>query len=528
MAATVTSDFTVLWDAESTTNWTLNKGDTYSGFQRQGSYCLGDQVSQTSYTDVYSLSSAVNLDGKYIYFWVQLWGNPDTLANGGIRFRLSDGTNTIEVHVGGSDKRGMRYGGWEAFCFYCNKTYIQDNMTYTTVGGSLGSLDLTNITEVGVGWKMLSKVVGTSPNVLWDVCYYGTKLTVTGGSDTDPATWKDIADADASTSNAWGVISEVESGVFEIQGKLVFGDSSGTGSVYFKDTSKLLVFKDMWVDAYSIDVVGNSSGTTYFYWGEKSGTAGINGLTIRCPSGIPLNFDAYTHSSNITDFGIYGSTIIDGGTIKLPDSSSAEVLNTSFISCDIVYAYQCTIQGCNFITANDRALWLPTNNNVSDCSFIGNNHATYLTTAGTYTYDALQFSNNTYDIENASSGDVTVNAVNGSNPSTYDNSGGGTTTIVNSVYLTVYVKDEDNNPVQDAAVYIEKASDGTELMNQLSDSNGKAQTTYNYTGDTDIIVRVRKSSPGATRYFPLKTTGTITSNGFTVTTVLIKDDIASP
>jgi len=123
---------------------------------------------------------------------------------------------------------------------------------------------------------------------------------------------------------------------------------------------------------------------------------------------------------------------------------------------------------------------------------------------------------------------VTVNAVNGSNPSTYDNSGGGTTTIVNSVYLTVYVKDEDNNPVQDAAVYIEKASDGTELMNQLSDSNGKAQTTYNYTGDTDIIVRVRKSSPGATRYFPLKTTGTITSNGFTVTTVLIKDDIASP
>jgi len=524
MAATIIADFTVLWDAESTSGWTLNKGDVYSGFQRQGNYCLGDQVSQTSYDDIYTLDSPVNLSGKYIYFWVQLWGNPDTVANGGIRFYLSDGTNAISLHVGGSDKRGMHYGGWEAFCFYCDSTYIQDNMTYTQVSGS-GIPDLTSITEVGVGWKILSKTVGTSPNVLWDVCYYGTGLKVVNGTSSDPATFKDIADADASTSNAWGVIVETEPGVYEIQGNIYVGDEGGTYDTYFKDTGKLIIYKNMWVDKYNLEIRGNSATTTHFYLGEKSGSVGINGLTIRSPSSIPFNIDAYTYSEQIDGFGIYGSTILDAGTIKLPDDSSNEVLNTSFISCDLVYPYQCTVTDCSFITANNRALWIPTTNNISKCRFIGNTYATYITSAGSYTYDALTFSGNTYDIENASGGDVTINAVNGSNPTTYYNSAGGSTTIVNSVYVTVYVKDKDLNPIQNARVYVYNLDDGDVIINDYTDNNGMVQVTYNYTGDKNLLIRVRQSS-SSPKYIPVVTYGTLTSSGYTTTIIMYQDQVA--
>jgi hypothetical protein len=102
--------------------------------------------------------------------------------------------------------------------------------------------------------------------------------------------------------------------------------------------------------------------------------------------------------------------------------------------------------------------------------------------------------------------------------------GGGSTTIVNSVYLRVYVKDEANAPISGASVAIYKSSDNTQLMNETTDVNGLAEETFNYPGsDVPIYIRVRKSSPGSTRYTPVQTTGTITSTGFTLTVVLIAD-----
>ena len=64
-------------------------------------------------------------------------------------------------------------------------------------------------------------------------------------------------------------------------------------------------------------------------------------------------------------------------------------------------------------------------------------------------------------------------------------------------------------------------------MNKQSNASGVAQETFNYSSDTDIDIRIRKSSSGSTRYFPINTTGTITTNGFSLTAVMTEDDIAS-
>ena len=532
---TVTASAIKVWDAESTSNWTTNKGDVYSGWQREGSYCLGDQVSQTSFTEVYdyygATGSYLNVSGKFVTFWVLLWGSPNTLANAGVGYYLEDSAgNAVILHLGGSDKGGMYYGayGWQCFSFYADATYLQNNVTYTQSAGSAFP-DLTNLEKVGVHFNITSKAVGTSPNVMWDVCYALDYVTITGGSDTTPLTFDDIVSAD--DTNAWGIISEIETGTYFVQGKFRFGDT--TNDTYFVDKGKLVIFKDTWVPDgfHEFDIYRGSANTTVFQLGEKSDSAGINGCVVRAPSDKRFVLDAYTNydvtNMSAGDVGLYGSSFYYMYQGKLPDSSNGEVLTCNFINSGLLYAYQTTIQGTNFIGSEERALWIPTNHNVSDSNFIGNYVAVYLDTEGDYTFDALIFSGNTYDIENATSGTINVNCVNGSNPTTVLNSGGGTTNIINTVYVTVYVKDKDLNPIENARVWVYNLDDASEIMNTYTDADGVAQTTVNYQGDRNLEIRVRKSSPTeGTRYIPVRTYGTLTSSGFTTTVIMYPDTVA--
>lgn len=210
---------------------------------------------------------------------------------------------------------------------------------------------------------------------------------------------------------------------------------------------------------------------------------------------------------------------------------------------------------------------------VTNSKFINCNRAIKITTAGTYTFDNLTFSGNTYDIENSSAGLVTINATNGANPVTHIETGGGSTTINNTKTLKATVVDKGTAPIETAQVAIFKTSDNTQLMNQdtatitagsfvvnvkytivtvgttdftligaASNTIGVAFTAtgagsgtgtatngiasvsdFNYTIDTPIYIRVRKSSAGTTKYIPVSTTGTITSTGFTATITLTED-----
>jgi len=63
------------------------------------------------------------------------------------------------------------------------------------------------------------------------------------------------------------------------------------------------------------------------------------------------------------------------------------------------------------------------------------------------------------------------------------------------------------------------------LMNEETNASGIASESYNYGGEMDVDIRVRLST-GSTKYFPYKTTATISGN-MSVTAVLIEDTIIS-
>jgi len=101
----------------------------------------------------------------------------------------------------------------------------------------------------------------------------------------------------------------------------------------------------------------------------------------------------------------------------------------------------------------------------------------------------------------------------------------GATIAPSATYtLTVTVKDTAGAIIQNARVYIERDSDGQEIMNELTNASGIAQTTWDE-NSIAININIRKSTSG-TRYFPASTFGTI-DGGFTLTQVLIEDTIAN-
>lgn len=98
---------------------------------------------------------------------------------------------------------------------------------------------------------------------------------------------------------------------------------------------------------------------------------------------------------------------------------------------------------------------------------------------------------------------------------------------LNTVTATITVLDYLGNAIQNARVAVYKTSDGTELMNTVTNSSGIATGSIVYDADTQIDIRVRKSSTGTTRYINNDSIGVLTSLGFSTIITLIIDSIVS-
>lgn len=525
MAITVTPDLTLISDCENITEW-VPEPDLDGDFKIQGSNCMAAQVKATlSSIYEYIFGSAQDMTGKHIYVWMMIAGVADTKANGGYRIYVeTDANNYGTWYVGGGDEipTASHPGGWGC--------YVIDPAS--TPNDGTGTVNPASITKIGVQFKTLSSVVGQANNCFWDICRYGKGLTITSGI-TDQIGFEDIFNEDNLSANKYGVITK-GSGTYIIQGLLTFG-GTGAENIDFIDKSQVVIFptNEFASDSFYGIKVQCGTGTTNFTLGEQADTSGVIGCLLKAAGTKTFSFDVSDADND--KILLYGSSFINAGTITLPSNAdNREVVNCAFEVCAEVLADTCIVQYCNFISADDRAVRMSsTSHHITDCNFIGCPKAIHIDVAGTYEFNALKFIGNTYDIENSTvGGDVYIDRTNDSDPSSEKllNSGAppGTITINPlSVYLTIWVKDEANVAVGEASVAIYKSADDTQLMNELSDVDGKAQEAFQYTDDIDIYIRVRKSSSG-TRYFPLKTTGTITSTGFTLTAVLIEDEIVSP
>jgi hypothetical protein len=522
MAVTITDNRTIVDEADSITGWTGNSLSLFTTdpdpIETTGS--LGIVVS-TATQDVYFTSAARNLTNKLVYVWVFPRGAMDTTANGGISVHLGDGTNRIAFHLAGSDVAGFRHDsgpvGW--YCLLLDTSNLPAAITVRA--GTLVGLNLGAITQIGATFKTLAKSVGGSQNCFIDIMRIcdpslndKAALTIIGGTSGDPGKFSEIAALDRSTGNqqAYGVIRELGAGLFGCQSSMRFGNPTGTASSWFEDTNTSVAFESrgLTTSRYAIAIRDNGVGTTTFKLGTKSGSGstanGTDGCTITIPTGVGGEFDSQT-DTNVTDVFLYGS-VFTGFTNGFRMRTSQEFIGSSLVASGAFEPGGTTVTNST-ITGSTAAAAVIVNsvaemNNIINCTFTNNTNAIRINTAGTYTFDGLIFSGNTFDVENASTGLVTINATNGSTVATFTNTGAGATTVINNPKTFTVT-----NIIEDSEVRLIQVSGLTELagvenvaatptgINEVTvsaDPNNagrfRVSYAYNYSGDIPIFVVV--------------------------------------
>ena len=290
-----------------------------------------------------------------------------------------------------------------------------------------------------------------------------------------------------------------------------------------------------------------------------------------------------SHNAGAT-LNFSGTTVV-GATVTLQATSDLD--GTDFINCSTFTQNGATLTNCAFTNTKVSASSTADAVLISSSSFTkttGTQHGIEISgTAANCTLSNLTFtgyasSNGSTGNEaiyvNISSGSMTISIDGGSTPSI--RTAGATVTVENSVNLIITVLDSSTNPVPTAQVAIYRVSDDVELMNEDTQtvttgafvvgikytivnvgdtdftligatsntvgigfiatgvgggttgtaSNGVATQSFNYTTNTPVYVRIRKSSTGGTKYIPTSTTGTITSSGYSLTVTLPSDEYA--
>ena len=479
---------------DATTGWAggIAQLDTYTDVKIEGSACLAAWIDNTtSAIEYYTITSVDLSGGEHIYMWMMCSGVVDTKANGGYRIVAYSGTaggsNYMTWYVGGNDTHGT---GWLLLC--CD---------VSASGSETGTFDPTDVVAIGIQFKTTTAALKRGQtymhNCFWDAVRYGTGSVVTSAS-TDDADYEDIYD-DEINDNYFGVIQK-SYGSYIQTGKIILG-GTGTETCDFVIDNELVIFPSndkVASDFYEILPLGNATNPTYVI---------ITGSVIKAAGSEKFTIDS--SGANINTFTITGSTLNNGGTITFLTGQT--ITAVVFTGCDTVdpngaTLSECTIENATVTGTSAGSLMVNVDTEGESCSDINfknypgsTTYAVYVAASVTeFDMDNWQFDdpNNTtsYAVYWAGTGGtLTINALNGTNLVTAGcTSAGGTVTVVNSVTLTVTVKRADTKAlISNAEVAIYKASDDSELMNELTVS-GVATEVFAYPGTAvDIYWRVR-------------------------------------
>lgn len=493
MPGKIEANLYTLDGAEATTSWITNGFTTAVGTvddpRIEGSLCLQGRVSNTTAWASFLTGTPINFtDGKRIFFWFNntCSASTDTIANGGIGMWVSSLSAITIVgstpNNGPNDsknwfidgKDGNPMGGWT--CFSYNP---QNNATL-----SLGSPLLTGVRQIGIRNKTTSTVATSTRNIMFDVLRIGTGLIVTEGVSNNPITLNDIYSTGILQTNMWGILNK-KNEVYFLNGKIYFGKNNQQILTYFKDTNQSIVFPDFPVgdDFYEISSYGNTGAlTTTVQLGNYDGVNTSQGCVVK---GAGKAMWSPLVKDNNSSFKIYGSILSEIRTGLF--NSSSEIRNSSINNSGPIIPSGCTISGCAFNSATGiAALYINSPSeitNISNCTFNNGRAGLLIQSTGTYSFNKFTFNSNTYDIVNSSTGLVTVNAINGGNVATYNNTNGGTTTINNLVTLTL------NGIISGSEIRIFNAGTTTELGGiESGNTSFLYQYNYNPGQNVDIVV----------------------------------------
>ena len=424
MAVTVTPLLTTVDAALSTTGWTADGEwgglNTDDAIFREGGGSLRGQISEAA-GHLYHTLGAVDLTAaanRRVYAWILPPGSFDTFANGGLRIVLGDDTNRIAYYVGGNDVNQFQVGAWS--CVTLDANNVPTN--FEVLAGSEGSLDLTAITEIGVGINNPAKAVGSSPNSWCDIITYGTGLRITGGGSGTEGNFAELAADDTDTANAYGIIREIQAGVYGIQGDLIFGDGPGSGSIDFLDDDVVVLVED--------NVKGTGTNTDISINGAHNATGSFSvELGLAVGSGDTQNGRSglLFINTNALQSVNFDWSDADAETLLLYGCSMTRMTGTVAFSADATNGPNHKLSGCTFAECGqvgmgrvvgrnltfaghdgvDSAVLWNADIDIKNSQFLANTDSTNdpaaieHTVAGTFGYNNLQFADNDFDIRNS-------------------------------------------------------------------------------------------------------------------------------
>jgi len=493
-----------------------------------------------AYSTVTSFSGA----SRHLHIYLRVLYPIRNKSVGGVCLYLGDATNQGLWYATGLDQG---YSG--DYFHYVLNIDATDGPNSNLNSGTEPSM--TALVRIGVGGNIsATKGEDFTTNHFFDAIRRtdangNNGIRILGGTTGDRLVLADIAVGDATLKT--GILRDQAGAIF-CDGELHFGNAAST--MYFEESLNTVIFSNLPVSS------------TYYGIYLNDGTTGITSLTTTdftwkgVSRAIPFVFDAsaittgdelvslrttYLFASTIT-FSAFCSSSNDSfiECVTIVPSGIA-LINSTFSNCDVatLTAINDAITGGTTNSHNTliNVPFITTNSlsKISGHSFDntgGVGHAIEITTIGTYTFSANFFTGYGADasssaaIYNNSGGLVTINITNGGDTPTIRNGTLASTTLNNSVTLTITVLDSSGSPINLAQTAIYLSADDTQVMNVDTNASGIATISRNYVSDESIYIRVRKSSTG-TRYLNSSSTGTITVAGLNVTVTLREDNIVT-
>lgn len=557
MAFTVTTDFTTIDDAESASTWSTGAVD--GDFFVQNTYSIAWNATKNGRRSNTVTPAATKAwsTGDHIYFW---WATSvaakaenkttGTTTASGMTVRVTLANSAYrEWHVAGADTWD---GAWKCFVIDMAHTGTQLYASSGTFSSSSNIasvtyyIDLTN-----------SGNIRNADNNWMDVVRVGTGLRAYNTTAVDAAfDLADIAAQDEAVANRYGVL-ETKDGIIYSQGKVTVGDGVGGNHVDFDSQDEVLVFSErngsgsgLVADGlYELNFAGNATGTDQnISIGVKVGTgdtATARNGTLVLAGGSAVRFTMDWNDADLHIVTLYGMSVRGGysgtsGDIAIQAGSPTtthEVIGCTFDGCGQIDFQDATCRDILVLNSGETGstygaiLWDETDSDIKNSLFVNNTNVFEVrdgVLTANMSFDGMEFSGNTYDVRYEDTvDDFYLDWQNASGAPSIQNAGAGTLTARNTVTLTVNVKESDGTAINGARVRIQE-TDGTLISQGSTNASGVYQnTSYEYTADTDVEVRVRLSPAAGTRYYPTVATGQIVSTGFTTTVTLIEDTLAA-
>lgn len=369
MPATITTDLTQIFNGDSSANWALNINTPTNpdlievqSNRKEGTGSVGFFVLNAVLNGAHENITATDLTNTHIFVWTSLVGmTVDTLANGGFRIYVDDGTNWGEWFVGGSD---TYTGGFQMFVVDTTRPF--DSSSATTP-------DLTAITGAGFAFLVTVVPAPDTPGGLIDVMRFGSGITVTGGTVSVPITFQDIHDADTTGGSPpqYGVIQKhFSEGVFVFTGRLTIGDDGGTLLTVFEDSNQVIMVAELPASTghFNLEFGSNTTNPTQVVLGNEIGSGvGATGVAGNTFSDVgDVSFKVEATDADISKLHLFGTVIIN--SVALRDDS----LQNYKVEDNSLGTFTDDTEDANDAGAND-APYFPASAAVDDASYFGHN-----------------------------------------------------------------------------------------------------------------------------------------------------------